>query len=118
MKKTLMNRRGMSLSLQLTPTEEQLENEKEKEQDEAQDLADLAKPMVGDPRKRSPRKKIDPKKFLSGGALCPSPEQKQRAALPVNLLSTRRLLPGAFPTRRTVLFFDWDDTLCPTTWIR
>jgi len=29
-----------------------------------------------------------------------------------------RPLPGAFPNRRTVIFFDWDDTLCPTTWIR
>jgi len=29
-----------------------------------------------------------------------------------------RYLPGAFPLQRTVFFFDWDDTLCPTTWIR
>lgn len=29
-----------------------------------------------------------------------------------------RVLPGAFPSRRTVIFFDWDDTLCPTSWIR
>jgi len=27
-------------------------------------------------------------------------------------------LPGAFPHQRAVFFFDWDDTLCPTTWIR
>lgn len=33
-------------------------------------------------------------------------------------LSIPRWLPGAFPSRRTVFFFDWDDTLCPTTWIR
>jgi len=29
-----------------------------------------------------------------------------------------RPLPGAFPSRRSVIFFDWDDTLCPTSWIR
>lgn len=29
-----------------------------------------------------------------------------------------RLLPGAFNNHRTVFFFDWDDTLCPTSWIR
>jgi len=29
-----------------------------------------------------------------------------------------RCLPGAFHSCRTVFFFDWDDTLCPTTWIR
>ena len=29
-----------------------------------------------------------------------------------------KYLPAAFPHRRTVIFFDWDDTLCPTTWIR
>jgi len=29
-----------------------------------------------------------------------------------------RCFPGAFPHQRTVFFFDWDDTLCPTTWIR
>jgi hypothetical protein len=28
------------------------------------------------------------------------------------------VMPGAFPCCRTVFFFDWDDTLCPTTWIR
>lgn len=27
-------------------------------------------------------------------------------------------LPGAFPNYRTLIFFDWDDTLCPTSWIR
>lgn len=30
----------------------------------------------------------------------------------------QRPLPASFPNRRTVFFFDWDDTLCPTTWIR
>eukprot|EP00928_Gymnodinium_smaydae_P018518 TRINITY_DN17046_c0_g2_i1.p1 TRINITY_DN17046_c0_g2~~TRINITY_DN17046_c0_g2_i1.p1 ORF type:complete len:938 (-),score=149.15 TRINITY_DN17046_c0_g2_i1:81-2894(-) len=29
-----------------------------------------------------------------------------------------RFLPAAFANQRTVIFFDWDDTLCPTTWIR
>jgi len=29
-----------------------------------------------------------------------------------------RPFPGAFPLRRTLIFLDWDDTLCPTTWIR
>jgi len=29
-----------------------------------------------------------------------------------------RPLPGAFSNRRTLIFFDWDDTLCPTSWIR
>eukprot|EP00928_Gymnodinium_smaydae_P077245 TRINITY_DN6047_c0_g1_i1.p1 TRINITY_DN6047_c0_g1~~TRINITY_DN6047_c0_g1_i1.p1 ORF type:complete len:746 (+),score=149.10 TRINITY_DN6047_c0_g1_i1:147-2384(+) len=29
-----------------------------------------------------------------------------------------RPMPGAFPTHRSLLFFDWDDTLCPTSWIR
>lgn len=27
-------------------------------------------------------------------------------------------LPGAFTNHRTVFIFDWDDTLCPTSWIR
>jgi len=27
-------------------------------------------------------------------------------------------LPGAFPNWRTIIFLDWDDTLCPTSWIR
>ena len=26
--------------------------------------------------------------------------------------------PVSFPNRRNVIFFDWDDTLCPTSWIR
>lgn len=76
---------------------------------------------------------------MSGGPTCHSPENKQSA---VQLLSQRivrcatvdtqsmsswdgasvsavpRPLPGAFPNRRTVFFFDWDDTLCPTSWIR
>lgn len=26
--------------------------------------------------------------------------------------------PVSFPHRRNVIFFDWDDTLCPTSWIR
>lgn len=31
----------------------------------------------------------------------------------------QRPLPGAFASQgRTVIFFDWDDTLCPTSWIR
>ncbi|CAE8707765.1 unnamed protein product, partial [Polarella glacialis] len=34
------------------------------------------------------------------------------------LMRLPRPLPGAFPSRRTVFFFDWDDTLCPTSWIR
>ena len=29
-----------------------------------------------------------------------------------------RPLPAAFPQRRNIIFFDWDDTLCPTSWIR
>jgi len=27
-------------------------------------------------------------------------------------------LPGAFHNSRTLIIFDWDDTLCPTSWIR
>jgi len=30
----------------------------------------------------------------------------------------RRPFPGAFSERRAIIFFDWDDTLCPTTFIR
>ncbi|CAK9055900.1 WWE domain-containing protein [Durusdinium trenchii] len=26
--------------------------------------------------------------------------------------------PVSFPNRQNVIFFDWDDTLCPTSWIR
>jgi len=44
-------------------------------------------------------------------------ESPPRASSPVNHL-VQRPLPGAFPCQRTVFFFDWDDTLCPTTWIR
>ncbi|CAJ1354467.1 unnamed protein product, partial [Effrenium voratum] len=29
-----------------------------------------------------------------------------------------RPMPAAHPLRRNVFFFDWDDTLCPTSWIR
>jgi len=29
-----------------------------------------------------------------------------------------RPLPAAFANRRSLIIFDWDDTLCPTTWIR
>lgn len=82
----------------------------------------------------------DPSKYLSGGLACHSPENKQPA---VQLMSSRhskdkdeeksrdsspnktpsaqsflRPLPGSFPNRRTVFIFDWDDTLCPTSWIR
>jgi hypothetical protein len=32
--------------------------------------------------------------------------------------TSRRLLPGAFPQFRTLIVFNWDDTLCPTSWIR
>jgi len=28
-----------------------------------------------------------------------------------------RPLPAAFPNRRALILLDWDDTLCPTTWI-
>lgn len=37
------------------------------------------------------------------------------------VLSTTNLrgpFPGAFPHRRTLIAFDWDDTLCPTSWIK
>lgn len=70
-------------------------------------------------------------KHVSGGAGCSRPEQMQPK---VHLLTVSsqledsgvaalrspipRPLPGSFPTRRTVFFFDWDDTLCPTMWIR
>eukprot|EP00445_Apocalathium_hangoei_P000619 CAMPEP_0203840026 /NCGR_PEP_ID=MMETSP0359-20131031/532_1 /ASSEMBLY_ACC=CAM_ASM_000338 /TAXON_ID=268821 /ORGANISM="Scrippsiella Hangoei, Strain SHTV-5" /LENGTH=886 /DNA_ID=CAMNT_0050754167 /DNA_START=1 /DNA_END=2661 /DNA_ORIENTATION=+ len=43
------------------------------------------------------------------------PERSLVAALSVPI---PRLLPGAFQNHRTIFFFDWDDTLCPTTWIR
>lgn len=33
-------------------------------------------------------------------------------------LRVPRPLPGAFSSRKTVIFLDWDDTLCPTSWIR
>eukprot|EP00929_Paragymnodinium_shiwhaense_P104726 TRINITY_DN693_c1_g1_i1.p1 TRINITY_DN693_c1_g1~~TRINITY_DN693_c1_g1_i1.p1 ORF type:complete len:904 (+),score=163.98 TRINITY_DN693_c1_g1_i1:56-2767(+) len=32
--------------------------------------------------------------------------------------ASQKALPGAFATERTIIFFDWDDTLCPTSWIR
>jgi len=87
-------------------------------------------------RANRPKRKKDPTKYLSGGRFCASPENKQPAvqlmlnsntsvsskantpALHVPRLSIQRPLPGSFPNRRTVFFFDWDDTLCPTTWIR
>lgn len=30
----------------------------------------------------------------------------------------QRPLPASFPFRKTIFFIDWDDTLCPTSWIR
>eukprot|EP00811_Abedinium_folium_P025281 NODE_3602_length_2012_cov_8.715650.p1 GENE.NODE_3602_length_2012_cov_8.715650~~NODE_3602_length_2012_cov_8.715650.p1 ORF type:complete len:442 (+),score=97.40 NODE_3602_length_2012_cov_8.715650:590-1915(+) len=30
----------------------------------------------------------------------------------------RPLPPAAYPSKRSLIFFDWDDTLCPTSWIR
>jgi len=43
---------------------------------------------------------------------------EQLAVIPDDGTSVPRPLPGSFPNRRTVFFFDWDDTLCPTSWIR
>lgn len=41
------------------------------------------------------------------------------AIISQSLLNAKGIkMPGAFPHHRTVFFFDWDDTLCPTTWIR
>mmetsp|Transcript_118451 Transcript_118451/g.334923 ORF Transcript_118451/g.334923 Transcript_118451/m.334923 type:complete len:719 (+) Transcript_118451:50-2206(+) len=63
--------------------------------------------------------------FLSGGSLPSSPENQQsciQLSTPCHgscsfLMGTRKL-PVAFPNHRGVIFFDWDDTLCPTTWLR
>lgn len=80
-------------------------------------------------------------RLQSGGLSCTSPENSQSAvqllfhstcssprvdnsskanspALSAWFPSVPRLLPGAFQNHRTIFFFDWDDTLCPTTWIR
>lgn len=65
----------------------------------------------------------DPGRFSSGNAcdglgdctkqVCPP------AIISQSLLNAKGIkMPGAFPHHRTVFFFDWDDTLCPTTWIR
>jgi hypothetical protein len=43
------------------------------------------------------------------------------AVLPAHELSAgaaNHSLPGAFSTKRTLIVFDWDDTLCPTSWIK
>jgi len=37
---------------------------------------------------------------------------------PASVRADAKTLPGAFPTKRSLIFFDWDDTLCPTSWIR
>lgn len=97
---------------------------------------------------RKAKGRLDRLKFFSsGGRSCKSPENSQPSVqlitsrIPnISTSSTNgkysttdsqaqvylesptraepRLMPGAFPNRRTVFFFDWDDTLCPTSWIR
>jgi hypothetical protein len=81
---------------------------------------------------------LDPLRFMSGGGLCQGPEHMQPSVQLItktpkgiqNLGSSGSLegtirdervprpLPGSFPNRRTIFILDWDDTLCPTTWIR
>eukprot|EP00927_Polykrikos_kofoidii_P082466 TRINITY_DN8208_c0_g2_i1.p1 TRINITY_DN8208_c0_g2~~TRINITY_DN8208_c0_g2_i1.p1 ORF type:complete len:1026 (+),score=124.44 TRINITY_DN8208_c0_g2_i1:87-3164(+) len=60
---------------------------------------------------------LDPNRFSSFSRDVTSPP----AVLPPMATggkASHRHLPGAFPTRRTLIVFDWDDTLCPTSWIR
>jgi len=105
--------------------------------------ATSTKPEAAVPQRRKQRKGVkDASKYLSGGPTCHSPENKQAAVqlmfrsrdrfdkskaverkesgwtspkyVPTHLMP----LPGSFPNRRTVFIFDWDDTLCPTSWIR
>merc|ERR1712151_206027 len=61
----------------------------------------------------------------AGGSFCRNrsvdslPEEiRTPAVFAEDTTAALRPLPGAFPTRRTLIFFDWDDTLCPTSWIR
>lgn len=56
----------------------------------------------------------DGMKFLKGDSL---PRQMKSPAI-LGRTFEGRPLPGAFPTRRTLIIFDWDDTLCPTSWLR
>lgn len=47
--------------------------------------------------------------------------RRSAAATPKSMRSTvavlQRPLPASFPLCKTVFFMDWDDTLCPTSWI-
>lgn len=59
----------------------------------------------------------------SGVQLVSPPRRLSRTkTLPADLRHVQsrfvRPRPVAFPQRRNVIFFDWDDTLCPTSWIR
>lgn len=38
--------------------------------------------------------------------------------MPLSVVGVRKPFPGAFATRRSLIFFDWDDTLCPTSAIQ
>lgn len=61
----------------------------------------------------------EPRRGMRGDSL---PEEMSPPAVlpptPKGAKTLLRPLPGAFPTRRTLIIFDWDDTLCPTSWIR
>jgi len=65
---------------------------------------------------------VSPESQQAGTTSCSlaAPTPSHRLASEVLLMGNAipRPLPGAFPTRRTVFFLDWDDTLCPTSWIR
>lgn len=70
------------------------------------------------------RRKDEPKSS-SSDLLTPKvePPAVLRGSTPdMNVVQTSKRmlhpLPGAFSNTRTLIFFDWDDTLCPTSWIR
>jgi len=149
-KGSLKLRRGLSLTLELAETAAKDEaaasmqklkpqSDQEEEMKTAEQEADAkSKSRAKSSESAAPageRRTMLKDKFLSGGASCCSPENKQPA---VQLMYCRpvgkkgedqdrkrreeplvpRRLPAAFANRRSVIFFDWDDTLCPTTWIR
>lgn len=71
-------------------------------------------PVLGQPQRGSKDRKQFQQPVLDLASVV-KPQERQEGAQSFELPQG---LPGAFPNKKTIIFFDWDDTICPTTWIK
>lgn len=116
---SLRNRRGVTLTLgpqTQTSSREEMSDSNEEQAAPSLQIKPRSKPIL-----RKVGSIVCGPEHLQPAVRLVSSERKtlcQEQDWEVTVLPVPRPLPGAFGTRRTVFFFDWDDTLCPTTWIR